>query len=254
MIMRRIYLKYVHFDLIAVYFPAGSHSTSPSNTTCQRFFLNPFMWTTLLVRLETNKMPSSCIQNPRIYWERGVQLMKTSDKFKSTPRENWQVYELKINDRLPLMKMDETYAKSTLGTSQKTCSGGTRGVLECGCWPILFVFNANEIAILAGPTESHVVSTVGRFYDCYGFLAPIMTELKMFSKNFQSKFFWDEVLVLEGGLLEKWKSHIWWITDNYSQMLPGRDLFTSRIVQPTWVLWCFSDRLCHCSLLGNGDP
>ena len=104
--------------------------------------------------------------------------------------------------------LDETYAKSTLGTEQSTYSGEHKilGVR----WDALsdqLIFNLEDVAQMAKdlePTKRHVVSVVGKFYDPLGFLSPVIVRFKiLFQKLCESKVDWDQPL--SGRLLEKWR-------------------------------------------------
>jgi hypothetical protein len=114
--------------------------------------------------------------------------------------------ELKVNKHSPPTKMDETYAKSTLGITQRTCPGEHKVLgVHWNVGADQFVFDANEIATLAGNMEPTKRAVVGKFYDPLGYLAPTVIQFKMFFQELcQSKLSWDQAL--EGGLLEKWKS------------------------------------------------
>ena len=107
--------------------------------------------------------------------------------------------ELKVNSDSASSKTDETYAKSTLGTTQRM-SPGEHKVLGV-CWDVStdqFIFDVNEVALLARdrePTKRHVVAIVGRFYDPLRFLSPTVMQFKMFFQELcQSKLSWDEAL------------------------------------------------------------
>ena len=69
------------------------------------------------------------------------------------------------------------------GTSQRTCPGEHK-VLGVR-WNVgVDQFISNEIAMPVGPTESRVVSIMGKFYDWLGYLAPMTIHLRCFPKVF----------------------------------------------------------------------
>ena len=113
--------------------------------------------------------------------------------------------ELRVSSDSVSPNTDETYAKSTLGATQRILPEEHK-VLGV-CWNVgsdQFVFNDDEIAMLVKeiePTKRHVVAIVGKFYDPLGFLSPTVVQFKMFC---QSKLSWDEALI--GELLDKWQS------------------------------------------------
>ena len=52
-----------------------------------------------------------------------------------------------------------------------------------------------QLAITLEPTERNVVSTIGRFYDPLGFLAPLIINFKiLFQKLCEGKVDWDQTL------------------------------------------------------------
>ena len=128
---------------------------------------------------------------------------------------------------------EETYAKATLGKSQRTLLG-ERKVLGVR-WDVdsdQLVLNLEDIAIVSDhlePTKRHIVSVVGRFYDPLGFVSPIVIRFKMLFKELcHSKLDWDQPIT--GELLVKWNSLI-------------EDL---RVSQPI--------RVYRCYLNGMGQP
>ena len=80
---------------------------------------------------------------------------------------------------------DETYTKSTLGVSQ-LIQPGEQKVFGL-CWEVAtdrICFGFTEIAQQLEPTKRNLVSTIGKFYDPLGYLAPIVISFKIL---FQSR-------------------------------------------------------------------
>lgn len=101
----------------------------------------------------------------------------------------------------------ESYAQTTLGTSQKPNQGEHKvlGVL----WDpdndhlIVSLVDVAVVAETVLPTKRSVVSTVGKIYDPLGVLAPVTINFKIFFQELcQAGLTWDEPL--QGTLLEKW--------------------------------------------------
>ena len=73
----------------------------------------------------------------------------------------------------------ETYAQSTLGSSQQICPGELK-VLEL-LWKmdtdelVLSLEGMIQAAEKAVPSKRHVLSIIGRVYDPVGILSPVMT-------------------------------------------------------------------------------
>ncbi len=87
--------------------------------------------------------------------------------------------------------LDETYTEATLGNNPRLISGEQK-ILGVRWEPNSdqLVFDVAEIAQLAGtlePTKRNVVSTIGRFYDPLGFLAPLIKFKILFQKLCESK-------------------------------------------------------------------
>ncbi len=108
-------------------------------------------------------------------------------------------------------RTDETYAKSTLGSTQRLRSGEQK-ILGVP-WDVggdRLVFDISEVALKAKdiqPTKRNVVSTVDRFYDPIGFLSPLIIRFKiLFQRLCESQIGWDERLT--GDLLREWLSLI----------------------------------------------
>ena len=104
---------------------------------------------------------------------------------------------------------DETYAEATLRSSRRPESGEHK-VLGV-CWDPdsdQLVFDVADIAQLTSTlksTKRNVVSTIGRFYDPLGFLAPLNIKFKvLFHKLCESKVDWDQTLT--GELIHEWKT------------------------------------------------
>ena len=106
---------------------------------------------------------------------------------------------------------ETTYAKETLGVSQKPLQG------ECKVlgvrWNIAadsLTLDITDVAIAAkdlAPTKRNIVSVVGRFYDPLGTLSPVVIQFKiLFQQLCESKIEWDQPL--SGELLLKWRSLI----------------------------------------------
>lgn len=102
---------------------------------------------------------------------------------------------------------EETYAKSTLGSTQGLCTGETKilGVV----WDVgndCFVFDISEVASKAReiePTKRNAVSMVRRFCNPVGFLSPLIVRFKIFFQHLcESQIVWDEPLT--GNLLQEW--------------------------------------------------
>ncbi len=104
---------------------------------------------------------------------------------------------------------EESYAKSTLGSSQEPHAGEQK-VLGV-CWDIgadRIVVAFDEIAHAAGalePTKRNIVSLVGKFYDPLGLISPVIVQYKMlFQELCEANLDWDEPL--SGRLLARWRS------------------------------------------------
>ena len=72
------------------------------------------------------------------------------------------------------------------------------------------IFDLSELSLAANnlqPTKRNLVSLIGRFYDPFGFLAPVTVKYKvLFQKLCQSKVDWDCSCDLPEGLLKEWFS------------------------------------------------
>ena len=105
----------------------------------------------------------------------------------------------------------ETYVKATLGKSQKTLPGEQK-VLGLR-WKIdtdEFVFDLNDVVQAAEqllPTKRHVVSIIGRVYDPFGILSPVVISFKKYFQELcTAKLQWDEPLPEH--LQKKWETLI----------------------------------------------
>ena len=105
----------------------------------------------------------------------------------------------------------ETYAQSTLGSSQQTFPGEQKvlGVL----WKmdtdelVLSLEGVIQTAKKAVPSKRHVVSIIGRVYNPLEIVYPVMTPFKIFSQELcVAKIRWDEPL--PEPLLKKWETLI----------------------------------------------
>ena len=103
--------------------------------------------------------------------------------------------------------LDEAYAEATLGSTQGLGSEeqkilGVRWEPD-GDQLVLDVANVAQLASILEPTKRNIVSTIGRFYDPLGFLAPLIIKFKVvFHKLCESKVDWDQKLA--GELVHKW--------------------------------------------------
>ena len=107
--------------------------------------------------------------------------------------------------------LDETYAGTMLGSTRKA-DPGEHKILGVGWEPTTdrLTFDTGDMARLAStlePTKRNVISIIGRFYDPFGFLAPVIIRFKVFFQELcESKTEWDRPLT--GKLAQKWKSFI----------------------------------------------
>ena len=70
---------------------------------------------------------------------------------------------------------------------------------------VLDVANVAQHVSTLEPTNRNIVSTIGRFYDPLGFLAPLIIKFKvLFQKLCESKVDWDQTL--NGELVYEWKT------------------------------------------------
>ena len=102
-----------------------------------------------------------------------------------------------------------SHASSTLRCNQMTVLG-ERKVLGVR-WNLAtdtLVIGLEEVALAASqvvPTKRSIVSLVGKIYDPFGLLSPVVVQLKIFiQKLYQSKLKWDEKLTDE--VLKQWNS------------------------------------------------
>ena len=104
---------------------------------------------------------------------------------------------------------DETYTKSTLGVSQLIQSGeqkvlGLRWEVATDRICLGFTEIA-QMAVKLEPTKRNLVSTIGKFYDPLGYLAPVVISFKiLFQKLCLEKREWDQPL--SGDLLRQWST------------------------------------------------
>ena len=120
-------------------------------------------------------------------------------------------------------RSEETYSKSTLGTAQPSQSGEQK-VLGVR-WQVnndRLCFGLADIARQAAelePTKCNLVSIVGRFYDPFGFLSPIVINFKiLFQKLCEEKKDWDQPL--SDQLLHKWEVLVSDLQSNPPMTLP----------------------------------
>ena len=119
--------------------------------------------------------------------------------------------------------LDETYVKATLGNLQQSQPEESKILgVRWNPYGDRLIFDVTEIARLAGslePTKRNVVSTIGKFYDPLGFLAPVIIPFKvLFQKLCEHKVEWDETLPEE--LLHEWKTLVSDLQVGHSVYLP----------------------------------
>ena len=126
--------------------------------------------------------------------------------------------------------LEETYAEATLGSTEKPEPGGHK-VLGVHWLPDCdqLIFDVAEVARLAitlDPTKRNVVSTIGKFYDPLGYLAPLVIKFKvLFQKLCESRIDWDQALA--GELREEWKTLVGDLQENHTISLPRSYLLVS---------------------------
>ena len=117
----------------------------------------------------------------------------------------------------------ETYAEATLGSTQGPGSGehkilGVRWEPD-GDQLVLDVANVAQLASALEPTKRNIVSTIGRFYDPLGFLAPLIIKFKvLFQKLCESKVDWDQTPT--GELMQEWKTIVNELQENQPISIP----------------------------------
>ena len=141
-------------------------------------------------------------------------------------------------------KSMKPYAKSMLGGVEETSSLEQKVLGER--WKPLkdeFIFELTEIANYARdlqPTKRNVVSVAAKFYDPFGFLSPIIIELKLFfQKLCKTKIGWDDPF--NGNLLKTWH-----------KLLNGLDGVTA-LSLPRCYFQGIQVKVISCSLHGFGD-
>ena len=101
-----------------------------------------------------------------------------------------------------------TYAKETLGVSQKPLQGEHKVLgVRWDTTDDSLTLDVTDVAIAAKdltPTRRNVVSVVGRFYDPMGVLSPVVIQFKIFQQLCESRVEWDQPI--SGELLSKWQS------------------------------------------------
>ena len=106
---------------------------------------------------------------------------------------------------------DESYTKSTLGSTHKTNVGETK-VLGVKWNPSTdcLVFDFKDTVARAAdiePTKRHVIGVTSSFYDPVGFISPVTIRFKiLFQELCQAKLAWDDPLPPE--LQHKWQDMI----------------------------------------------
>ena len=104
---------------------------------------------------------------------------------------------------------EESYAKLTLGTTQKVPTGEIK-ILGVRWNPSTdrFVFHFRDVVSRVfnlEPTKWHVMGTASQFYDPSGFVSPVTIRFKvLFQELCETKLDWDDVLPPK--LQHKWKS------------------------------------------------
>ena len=121
--------------------------------------------------------------------------------------ENERLMPLPLTDHT--LNDEESYAKLTLGTTQKVPTGEIK-ILDVRWNPSTdrFVFDFRDVVSWVfnlEPTKRHVVGSARRFYDPIGFLSPVTICFKVLFKELcEAKLDWDDVIPPE--LQHKWKS------------------------------------------------
>ena len=111
----------------------------------------------------------------------------------------------------PVDVSSETYAQATLGSQSLGASN------ECKILGVTWdhttdclrfdVISLAQIADNLSPTKRNLVSLIGRFYDPFGILSPVIVRFKLlFQKLCQAKIDWDESL--PPTLLQEWRELI----------------------------------------------
>ena len=143
-----------------------------------------------------------------------------------------------------LSRLDETYAESTLGSAPAAMLGEQR--VQGVRWEPdsdKLIFDVADVAQLAStlePTKRNVVSTIGRFYDPLGFLAPLVIKFKiLFQKLCESKIDWDQTIT--GGLAHEWKLLVADLKANQPLSIPRSYLANVRGTVTTCHLYGFCD-------------
>ena len=119
--------------------------------------------------------------------------------------------------------LDETYVKATLGNLQQSQPEKSKILgVRWNPYSDRLVFDVTKIARLAGslePTKRNVVSTIGKFYDPLGFLAPVIIRFKvLFQKLCEQRVEWDETL--PEGLLQEWKTLVSDLQEGHPVSIP----------------------------------
>ena len=109
------------------------------------------------------------------------------------------------------LSLEETYADATLGKPHSLLSSTVKvlGVVwDPGEDYLQFgVADIAEVASSVEPTKRNIVSTIGKFYDPLGFLAPVIIRFKrLFQKLCERQAQWDDVLA--EALQEEWRALI----------------------------------------------
>ncbi len=106
------------------------------------------------------------------------------------------------------LSLEETYAEATLGKPHSLVASTVKvlGVVwDPGEDYLQFgVADIAEVASSVEPTKRNIVSTIGKFYDPLGFLAPVIVRFKMlFQKLCEQPVQWDDIL--SEALQEEWR-------------------------------------------------
>ena len=109
------------------------------------------------------------------------------------------------------LSLEETYADATLGKPHSLLSSTVKvlGVVwDPGEDYLQFgIADIAEVASSVEPTKRNIVSTIGKFYDPLGFLAPVIIRFKrLFQKLCERQAQWDDVLA--EALQEEWRALI----------------------------------------------